>query len=176
MPALLDRAAGGDWQPLADYYLQRSGWVGDEEGEAGMHFSVLSAEDIGRLDAETIERETAGTFLGDYLIGGYARVCEVWPYTRLDPSYWQPVASEVPALLLSGSRDPVTPPAGAEAVASHLPNSLHIVVPGAGHGVGGPCIQQIQTRFVEAGTTEGLDTSCLEERPPTEFVVPEASE
>ena len=70
VPALLAGAAEGDWQPLADYYLRRSGWVADEEGEAGMHFSVLCAEDISRVDDETIVRETAGTFLGDYLIGG----------------------------------------------------------------------------------------------------------
>ncbi len=47
------------------------------------------------------------------------------------------------------------------------------MVPGAGHGVGGPCIQQIQTRFIEAGTVEGLDTSCLAQRPGTEFALPE---
>ncbi len=172
VPAMLARAAAGEWQPLADYYLRRSGWVSEPGGVAGMHFSVLCAEDIGRVDEETIARETAGTFLGDYLIGGYARVCELWPYARLEPSFWQPVTSDVPALLLSGSRDPVTPPPGAEAVARHLSRSLHIVVPGAGHGVGGPCLRQIQTAFVEAGTVNGLDTSCLEERPPTEFVVP----
>lgn len=176
VPALLDGAAEGDWQPLADYYLQRSGWVSDEEGEAGMHFSVLCAEDISRVEKEAIARQTAGTFLGDYLIGGYARVCEVWPHARLDPSFWEPVTSDVPALLLSGTRDPVTPPSGAEAVASHLPNSLHLVVPGAGHGVGGPCIREIQLRFVESGSVEGIDTSCLEARPPTEFVVEEAAE
>ncbi len=176
VPSLVERAAAGEWQPLADYYLQRSGWVSDESGQAGMHFSVLCAEDVSRVDRQTIARETAGTFLGDYLIGGYARVCEVWPYARLDPAFWEPVPSEVPALLFSGSRDPVTPPAGAEAVASHLSNNLHIVVPGAGHGVGGPCVREIQARFIEAGTAEGLDSSCLEERPPTEFVLPEEGE
>ena len=82
----------------------------------------------------------------------------------------------MPALLLSGTRDPVTPPSGAEAVASHLPNSLHLVVPGAGHGGGGPCVQEIQLRFVESGSVEGLDTSCLEARPPTEFVVRQLEE
>ena len=176
VPSFIRRAAAGEWQPLADYYLQRSGWVSEEGGEAGMHFSVICAEDIGRLDAETIARETKGTFLGDYLVGGYAGVCEVWPYARLDASFWEPVASDVPALLLSGSRDPVTPPSGAERVARHLPNSLHLVVEGAGHGVGGPCIGQIQRSFIEAGTVDGLDTSCLEERPPTEFVLPETDD
>ena len=82
VPAMITGAAKGDWQPLADYYLQRSGWVSNEGGEAGMHFSVLCAEDISQVDSETIARETAGTFLGDYLIGGYARVCEVWPYEK----------------------------------------------------------------------------------------------
>ncbi len=176
VPSLLTGAAAGEWQPLADYYLQRSGWVSEEGGMAGMHFSVLCAEDISRVDEQTIARETAGTFLGDYLIGGYARACEVWPYARLAPAFWEPVTSEVPALLFSGSRDPVTPPAGAEAVASRLPNSLHIVVPGAGLGVGGPCALEIQTRFIEAGTAVGLDRSCLTERPPTEFVLPEEEE
>ena len=139
---------------------------------AGMHFSVICAEDIIRADAAKIERETAGTFLGDYLVGGYARACEVWPYARLEASHWEPVASDVPTLLLSGSRDPVTPPANADAVAEHLANSLHIVVPGAGHGVGGQCILDIQMQFVDTASVEGLDTSCLEERPPTEFVLP----
>jgi pimeloyl-ACP methyl ester carboxylesterase len=82
------------------------------------------------------------------------------------------VTSDVPTLLLSGTRDPVTPPSSAEAVAAHLSNSLHLVVPGAGHGVGGPCIREITLRFVEAGSLDNLDTSCLAARPPTDFVVP----
>jgi len=171
VPAMVDAAAKGAWQPLADYYVRRSSWVSDPEGEAGMHFSVLCAEDISRVTDEAIASETSGTFLGDYLISGYAQACKAWPYARLDPSHWEPVASDVPALLLSGTRDPVTPPAGAVAVAEHLSNSLHIVVPGAGHGVGGPCLDEIQLRFVESASVEGLDTSCLEARPPTEFVV-----
>ena len=176
VPALVDRAAAGEWQPLADYYLERSGWASEAGGEAGMHFSVICAEDISRTSEERIARETANTFLGDYLIGGYKRVCDIWPHARLDPDYWDPVSSEVPVLLWSGSRDPVTPPSGADAVAAHLPNSLHIVVPGAGHGVGGPCVGRIQRAFIEAGSVEGLDTSCLEERPPTEFVLPDGDE
>lgn len=171
IPLMLDNAAKGDWQPLADYYLARSAWVAEDGGEAGMHFSVLCAEDVGRLDGETISRETEGTFLGDYLIGGYARVCEVWPYARLEPSFWEPVASDVPALLLSGTRDPVTPSGGGEAVGRHLPNSRHVVVEGGGHVVGGPCIDSIALQLVEAGSVESLDTSCIAEMPGTEFKV-----
>ena len=173
VPAKIYGAAAGDWQPLADYYLQRSGWANNENDQAGMHFSVICAEDITRVDPEIIARETEGTFLGDYLIGGYYEVCKVWPHAELEASFWEPVESDIPTLLLSGDRDPVTPPSGGEAVAAGLPNSLHIVVPGAGHGVGGPCIAGIERQFVESGSVEGLDTSCIEARPETEFVIAE---
>ncbi len=174
VPAMVTQAANGDWQPLASYYLARTGWVAEPGGESGMHFSVICAEDISRVDDELIARETEGTFLGDFLINGYKRACEVWPYARLDPTYWEPVKSDVPSLLLSGNRDPVTPPSGAVAVAEHLSNSFHIVVPGAGHGVGGPCIGQIVRQLLDSASVENLDASCVEERPPVEFALPEA--
>ena len=138
-----------------------------------MHFSVLCAEDIDRVSAEQIDTLTAATFLGDHLISGYVAVCREWPHTELPPSFWEPVPSTVPALLFSGSRDPVTPPSGGDAVAAHLSKSLHIVVPGAGHLLFGPCFDEIEAQFLETGTIEGLDVSCIEERPPTAFVLPE---
>lgn len=66
-PLFLQRAATGDWQPLADYYLARSAWVREVGGmgNAGMHFSVVCAEDFARLEDETVARETAGTLFGD---------------------------------------------------------------------------------------------------------------
>ena len=172
VPALLTGARRGAWQPLADYYLQRTGWVAAPDGETGMHFSVLCAEDIDRVSAEQIAELTAETFLGDHLIGAYVAVCREWPHAELPPSFWEPVPSPVPALLFSGSRDPVTPPSGGDAVAAHLPNSLHVVVPGAGHLLFGPCFDQIEARFLETGTARGLDVSCIGERPPTAFVLP----
>ena len=76
---------------------------------------------------------------------------------------------------LSGTRDPVTPPSGADKLAEYLPNSRHIVQIG-GHGLGGPCIGGIVLQFVETASVENLDASCLEEMPPTDFVVRQGSE
>jgi pimeloyl-ACP methyl ester carboxylesterase len=160
LPALIDRAASGDVQALAEYYAERTAWVGERGGSSGYHFSVLCAEDIAPLTDDDVARETAGTFMGAHLIDGYRTVCDQWPYARLPASHWIPVESDIPTLLLSGSLDPVTPPEGAESVARHLSNSLHIVVPGAGHGVGGPCIDGIIAQFIETASIERLDTSC----------------
>jgi pimeloyl-ACP methyl ester carboxylesterase len=80
----------------------------------------------------------------------------------------------VPALLLSGEADPITPPQYAEEVARQLPNSLHVVAPGMGHGalVRG-CISRLAADFIERGTAAGLVTDCVEAiEPPPFFVSP----
>ena len=83
-----------------------------------MPISVLCAEDIDPLSWDDIARETAGTFMGDFLIAGYKRVCERWPSAKPPADYFTAVRSDKPALLLSGARDPVTPVSGAEKVAA----------------------------------------------------------
>ena len=168
LPMLIDRATSGELAPLAEYYFERTAWVSEV---GGYHFSVLCAEDIAPLTDEHVARTTRGTFMGDHLIQAYRRVCDLWPYARLPQSHWQPVASDAPTLLLSGGRDPVTPPEGADVVARHLPNSLHVVVPNGGHGVGGPCIQAMITTLFETARLDGVDRSCVEAAPPTRFRV-----
>jgi pimeloyl-ACP methyl ester carboxylesterase len=75
----------------------------------------------------------------------------------------------VPALVLSGDLDPVTPPSWGAAVASTLSHSLHVIAPQTGHGVVATgCGIRMVADFLAAGTTDGLDTSCVEAitRPP----------
>ena len=68
-------------------------------------------------------------------------------------------------LILTGQWDPVTPPANGDAVARHLPNSLHVVVPHGAHGFGGlqglDCVVNLMAEFVDAGTARNLNTDCL---------------
>jgi pimeloyl-ACP methyl ester carboxylesterase len=161
LPDLIERAAGGDVTPLADYYLARTDQFSAPDGNAGHHFSVLCAEDIAPLTDAVVEAATNRTFMGSGLIDAYRSLCRLWPHAKLPADHWVPVRSDVPALLLSGGRDPVTPPEGAEAVAAHLSRSLHVVVPNGGHGVGGPCVQSMIVRLVTDGSLEGVDSSCI---------------
>ena len=172
VPARLYDAHDGDWQPLAEYYLGRQAWVGGDGGvPAGYHYSVLCSEDIDPLTSDEIARETAGTFMGDFLIAGYKRTCDLWPSAEPDDSYFTPVASDKPALLLSGAQDPVTPPEGGDVVASAWPNSLHVVVPNGGHGQGGPCVNAMIEELLRTASVAGIDVSCVESSPPTEFEI-----
>ncbi len=160
VPALIHAASENDFDALAEYYLERTAWVGEEDGTAAYHFSALCAEDIAPLTDDDVAKHTAGTFMGDHLIAGYREVCSAWPAAKLPPSWWEPVRSDVPVLIFSGERDPVTPPSWGEAVARHLPNSLHIVVPGGGHGPRNACTRRLEAQLLREASIAGLDTSC----------------
>lgn len=160
VPSVIQRAYDGDFASLAEYYLQRAGWVGGAGGEAGYHFSALCAEDILPLTDDDVARLSAGTFMGDHLIAGYRSVCNAWDVARLPDSFWEPVESDLPVLVISGEFDPVTPPVWGEAVAAHLSNSIHVVVPGGGHGAGNECTERLIRRLLETASTDGLDPSC----------------
>ena len=64
---------------------------------------------------------------------------------------------------------PVTPPVWGAETASYLSVSKHIVMPGTGHTAGGTgCGLRIIKSFIDTGTTDGLDTACVDavHRPP----------
>jgi hypothetical protein len=64
---------------------------------------------------------------------------------------------------MSGERDPVTPPHYAAQTAETFPNSLNLVARGQAHSVmKNICLRDITTEFIEKGTIENLDITCVE--------------
>jgi pimeloyl-ACP methyl ester carboxylesterase len=74
-------------------------------------------------------------------------------------SFNDPVRSEAPVLMISGSDDPATPPRYAEAAAKYLPNAKIALVQGAGHAPDTPCVDALIVQFVRAGSAKGLDVN-----------------
>jgi pimeloyl-ACP methyl ester carboxylesterase len=167
VPMLIHRAYQGDFEPFAET------GVSSERGlrrslALGQLLSVTCAEDVDRITEQEIETIAARTLSGDGRVRGQKKVCAFWPRSAIPATFGDPVTAGVPALLLSGTLDPVTPPRWGEEAASHLPRSLHLVVAGA-HGVGGPCLTEIERRFLDAGTTDRLDVSCTAGMKPAGF-------
>ncbi len=160
VPLLIHQAFGGDYDSIAQRGLHSARSLRNILS-FGMLLCVTCAEDIDRIDPDSIERETAGTFLGDARVREQMAVCEFWPRSDLPANYGDPVSVDVPVLLLSGTLDPVTPPRWGDEADRNLPNSLHLVVPGT-HGVGGGCITSIKQQFLSQGAVDDLDTTCVE--------------
>lgn len=164
LPLFIHMAAKDNFVPLAEaalFYRQQIVATGSN----GMYLSVTCAEDLPWIKKGEGERNGVNTFLGDYRLRQQRAACELWPRAELGRDYAEPTRAKVPALILTGEWDPVTPPAYGDIAARHLPNSLHIVVPHGGHGFGGleglDCIQKLVAEFVNQGSTKGLDTSCV---------------
>lgn len=166
LPLLIHTAQReGDLRPLAAQSLITSRQLADQIA-LGMRSSVLCAEDAPRYPAAAAPEG----YLGDLMPRALGSACAVWPRGEVGPDFAAPIASDTPALLLSGERDPVTPPAYGEAVAAGLPNSLHLVAAGQGHNVFfRGCLPTVVAQFLEAGSAAGLDTSCVGRLGPPPF-------
>jgi pimeloyl-ACP methyl ester carboxylesterase len=172
VPALIEHAEHNEFQSF--FALGLAGEGGDASISVGMQLSVLCSEDAPRVTAADVQQAAAGTVFGTHLLSNQLDACAMWPRGTVDASYYEPVVSDVPALVLSGDIDPVTPPAWGESVVKTLKNGRHITAPGTGHGViGTTCGQKLVQEFLDSASSESLDVSCVQsiKRPPF-FVTP----
>jgi len=171
LPLLLHAAsAQEDYAPLASQYLMVERAYAQSIA-TGMHNSVVCAEDVPLFADQAIDRaRLASTYLGTRQLDGLEAVCRVWPRGAVDVDLRAPLHSEVPALLLSGSEDPATPPAYAHAVAGAFTHHLDLVLEGFGHGqLTAPCVDRIMAQFLGSGAVESLDASCVRAVRPLAF-------
>ncbi len=170
LPLMLHQAAGGDFSLLGQASVDAR--LGAIDGiTMGLLFSVTCAEDMPYIDPAEIPARTAGTFLGDYRVRQQMGACTVWPRGKAAPGHREALRTDIPVLLVSGERDPVTPPAFADRAARFLTRGTKIVVPWGSHGGDDPCTLKIQQDFLQKGSAEGLDTSCLKKIQMPPFVL-----
>jgi pimeloyl-ACP methyl ester carboxylesterase len=171
IPLIVHRAAQGDFAAFLQQAIGPSipDFVAD-----GMYLSVTCAEDVPFINQEEAAKLTAGNPFGNYRVFQQTRACGMWPRGEIPTDFLEPVRSNAPVLIFSGNMDPVTPPKYGEEVAKHLPNSRHVIVPEAGHGVDGltdpGCIDRIAIEFLDKGDAKNLDVSCVERMAPPPFV------
>jgi pimeloyl-ACP methyl ester carboxylesterase len=170
LPLVVHEAASrGNYVPLA----AQAEMLGEELERMiamGMHHSVVCAEDAPRFDGAVDPATLARTTMGTLMVDAMSAVCEVWPRGPVDADFHEPLESSVPALLFSGEFDPATPAAYGAAAALGFEQGLHLVVPGQGHGQSGlPCVQRLLRRFIDSGSSAGLDAGCVQEIRPAPF-------
>jgi pimeloyl-ACP methyl ester carboxylesterase len=106
----------------------------------GLHFSVMCADYFPFTSRATIEARAAQISAElrpalSSLSIPYIDRCGVWGVPPSPAALARPVASDKPALVLTGAIDPATPPAWARKAAQTLSASHLLELRGVGHGV-----------------------------------------
>jgi len=103
-------------------------------------------------------------------------VCAAWGSRPAAPPELLPVRSDVPALILGGRYDPVTPPEWGRIVAGWLPRSTAIEFPHLSHGSIGLdyCADWVAAVFLDR-PGQRPEHPCLADLRPPRFVLPESN-
>jgi pimeloyl-ACP methyl ester carboxylesterase len=163
IPLIVHHAVNGDFAPFLQQAIGPSipDFVAD-----GMYLSATCAEDVPFINQEEATKLNADNPFGNYRVFQQTRACGMWPRGEIPADFLEPVRSNAPVLIFSGNLDPVTPPKYGEEVARNLPNSGHVIIPEAGHGVDGltdpGCMDRIAIDFLDKGDAKKLDVSCIE--------------
>ncbi len=135
----------------------------------GMFLSNICAEEIPHQEADSSEY---ASFLSDYIYRTRKEACDHWPVNRVDRSIYEPVKSDIPALIISGGFDPTFSLETGERIASTLPNSKQVIIPHMGHMLGNlsnlECYDQNVLRYFDG---EPLDLECYSTMKPTDFLL-----
>jgi pimeloyl-ACP methyl ester carboxylesterase len=167
VPLLIHRAAQGDWSALGRIVAGTS-MNAAHAPALGTYLTVTCSESVPFISEAEIARATEGTFMGDYRIKVHRQACREWPRASIPASYFEPVHSSAPALMLSGELDGATPAQlGADAARS-LSNSRQILLRSTAHGYASDCVKGIIAQFIAKGSAQDLDIACADQllRPP----------
>jgi pimeloyl-ACP methyl ester carboxylesterase len=164
--ALHAAAVDGNFVPLiSQAYLLDAGLYD------GMFYAVTCTEDAPLIVPSEAKKLSQGSVFGDRTLD-FAKVCSRWPKGSVSAEFRKPVVSAVPALILSGEADPITPPWHAEKVAASFSHELHLVFKGLGHGnLSSRCTTNLLKDFLESASATGLETSCVAGLQPPPFFV-----
>lgn len=107
------------------------------------------------------------------LIEETAALCRRYGMTPRPEAEYQPVVTDIPAIIANGEMDPITPPPLAKAILPGFSNATYVEFPYAGHGPtrSVDCAGDFITKFFDAPTAK-VDTACADGMKAPEFSGP----
>ena len=159
IPLAIHLASTGDYSVLARYASMFSQFLGGTSD--GLYLSVTCTEDLPFITQSDVAPAVDGTYLGAYRIRQQKEACARWPHDKVDAAFHAPIKSAIPTLLVTGERDPVTPPRAALQTARGLSNSAVLIVPDGGHDhvglEGTDCVQSLVQTLIRTADARDLD-------------------
>jgi len=175
MPLLIDKLSKGNTDllyPWADYSISK--W-GDDDFKWGLYLAINCQDDASSITLDMVDALAA-----EYPeLDGFVRhreelkICISWNLEPAPPLATEPVASDIPTLVLAGRYDPITPLEWSRTALVNLTNSTIVEFPASGHSVNtdNPCALKITAAFLD-NPDKKPDLSCVDTAPRPKFVLP----
>lgn len=188
MPLLIGETSNGNYVPLGTLLgLLLTSEPTEDVGATqaiGMLTAVQCNEDApfaAREDfiaARDQNRRASALAFQVFFNEGMLDVCAGIGLNHPDPAENTPVISDRPVMIISGTNDPITPPAYAEATAATLSNSYIVSYPRGGHvpSIGSGCLAVGIAAFIADPASRPDPSRCIAREAPLPFVVPSAQQ
>jgi pimeloyl-ACP methyl ester carboxylesterase len=165
--------------PLAIHLAYQNRWL--EAGQlisappAGgptlvMADEIFCSESWARFDPAEVARDGAGSYALPRELARAERragMCRHLPHGVVPADDGAAVHTDTPLLWLVGDGDPQDPPTNLATVQAQQPNSRIVVMPAQQHVIGPlGCMPSVIAAFLNAGTADRLDTSCVSSAAP----------
>ncbi|MBK8416455.1 MAG: alpha/beta fold hydrolase [Bacteroidetes bacterium] len=101
----------------------------------------------------------------------FMEICNVFRPEHPDASFYDPIESDIPILVLSGEFDPGTPTSFGHATMKKLSKATFVIVPNASHAAMhyNECTAMLAEKFLENSNTP-INTNCINEIEKIKFV------
>jgi pimeloyl-ACP methyl ester carboxylesterase len=178
LPLLIHRAyQDRDLQGFANFYASHGGpeWWGNQF----MDHVIRCSEKWAAFDPGVVaELGSGSSFVGWdlYLSQTTTLSCKYTPAGITPEGQTAQPGSRVPILIWNGDRDPINPPENMVGSKALWPNSLAVIAPFVSHNWHDPtvsnCWFSLTNDFIQAGSAEGLQTTCLQDIQPPSLWIP----
>jgi pimeloyl-ACP methyl ester carboxylesterase len=172
IPALVHGlATHEDWTPVVKAYSERNRSSGPAEPFLLMKEVIFCFEPAWGVQPDQVARFSPDSYamsLQIKILQSEQNICEALP--KPDPSliYSPGTPAPLSALMLNSLIDPQNPPSNMEPALKEFTKSRMVVEPTEGHQTeafaSSQCRWNIIAQYIEQGSVDGLDISCIEEQ------------
>ncbi len=174
IPFIIHQAFAGDFSPFLERLIPENNKIPADFAE-GLYLSITCTEDVPFINVAQAKNESEKTIFGSYRVTQQTRACGEWRRGKISAGFHSPLVSKIPTLIISGFRDPITPPSLGRSIARHLSQSRQIVLPFGSHVEEGlthlECHDNLILTFFNAPDVRNIDASCVNDMRPQHFVV-----
>lgn len=157
LPFAITQADTGNFSPLLALGTSTSEWSAETMSLATM-LGVICPEDYSRAR----NAATSTGFMQDSYIRTFSAACSNWPHKPIPRIMLEAFNTNIPALVISGAADPVTPTASGAATLRMFASSVHVVIPNGFHtNSGSKCIADLIGEFLKDPNKGARDHACV---------------